>query len=122
MSKPHTEAMVRVSATVKRGTRDKMRFLAKQRTSGGTPTSESRLWNEAGARYIQQQADMPGSRENTSRKISEVVEAQSRELAALRAEVAKLTTAIDAQRKFLGQLNAILSPILERLRPPATKR
>ena len=111
------ETNVRISATVRRSVRDKLRFLADQRTRAGRPTSESRLWSEAGALYVQQQIDMPGSRENTSKKISEQVAKQAAELIALRNEVTELHTELMVQRKFLAQLNASLQPILERLKP-----
>ena len=113
------EANVRISATVRRSTRDKLRFLAQQRTGAGRPTSESQLWSEAGALYVQQQIDMPGSRENTSKKITERLEAQVTEIAQLRAEIAALKTEMLAQRNFLIQFKGAMQPLLDRVKPPA---
>jgi len=118
---PPKEATVRISATVRRSVRDKLRFLADQRTRTGKPTSESRLWSEAGALYIQQQIDLPGSRENTSKKISEQVAKQAAELTALRDELAELHTELMAQRKYLFQVYTSLQPILDRLKPPVNR-
>ncbi len=110
---------VRISATVRRSIRDDMRYLATERTQKGRPTSESRLWSEAGALYLRMQADMPGSRENVSKRITEKIEQQVSEVQALRSEVTKLTNEMLAQRKFLVDLRAALQPILDRLVPPS---
>ena len=118
MTTPKRETNVRISATVRRSVRDRMRYLATQRSQAGRPTSESRLWSEAGALYLQMQVDMPGSRENTSKKISAEVEKQAAELQALRAAIAQLNTETFAQRQFLINLHNALKPILERLTPP----
>lgn len=115
------ETNVRISATVRRSVRDKMRYLATQRTQAGRPTSESRLWSEAGALYIRMQSDMPGSRENVSKKITEQIAKQATEIQALRTEIAKMNTETLAQRKFLVELRTALQPILDRLAPPSKR-
>lgn len=115
------EINVRISATVRRSVRDKMRYLATQRSQNGRPTSESRLWSEAGALYLRLQADMPGSRENTSQKITEQVQKQAAELQALRSEISQLSTETLAQRQFLIELRKSLQPILERLVAPVKR-
>lgn len=112
------DTSVRISATVRRSVRDKMRFLATQRTQNGRPTSESRLWSEAGALYLRMQADLPGSRENVSKKISDQIQKQAADIQSLRADIAKLTAETLAQRKFLTDVRAALQPILDRIAPP----
>jgi len=91
MPTPKRETNVRISATVRRSVRDRMRYLATQRSQAGRPTSESRLWSEAGALYLQQ---------------------------ALRTAITQLNTETFAQRQFLINLHNALKPILERLAPP----
>src|SRR5579859_217726 len=113
------ETTVRISATVRRSTRDKMRYLADQRTRAGRPTSESHLWSEAGALYLRLQADLPGSQEHTSKKVTERLDQQTAELSALRAELDKANAEVLAQRRYLVELRKALQPILDRLAPPA---
>ncbi|MHB8626999.1 MAG: hypothetical protein ACYDBJ_06165 [Aggregatilineales bacterium] len=115
------ETSVRISATVRRSVRDKMRFLATQRTQNGRPTSESRLWSEAGALYLRMQADLPGSRENVSKKITDQIQKQAADLQSLQANIAELTAETLAQRKFLLNLRSALQPILDRLAPPSKR-
>jgi len=121
MTTPKRETNVRISATVRRSVRDRMRYLATQRSQAGRPTSESRLWSEAGALYLQMQVDMPGSRESTSKKISAEVEKQAVELQALRAAIKDLNTETFAQRQFLINLRNALQPILDRLTTPTQR-
>jgi hypothetical protein len=121
MTTQRKETSVRISATVRRSVRDKIRFLATERTGAGKPTSESRLWSEAGALYLRMQVDMPGSRESVSKKITEQIQKQAEEIQALRTEIAKVNMETFAQRKFLIDLRTAFQPILDRLAPP-TKR
>jgi Arc/MetJ-type ribon-helix-helix transcriptional regulator len=96
--------------------------LARTRTRQGKPTNKSDLLREAVRLYLDQQADLNGSRKQIAKSLEGRLEALAAQVAALNQHVEALQQQVRAERQEISSFRQALQPLVtwveSRLRTP----
>ena len=87
--------------------------LARSRSRAGKPTSKADLLREAVRLYLDQQADLTGSRKQIARSLEGKLDELTRQTSTLHSAVAALLKQYAAHKQELEQLQQSLDPLVK---------